>query len=94
METSILNPQLQEQMSVIKANKALLERFEFRLLLIRNDFANKTEYEKNEVEIQELMTYSYMEKVLAGIAELEASLLHSFRELVKDSQLELKSIAA
>ena len=80
---SILNQQLSEQQLIIKTHKRLVECLEFRLLRIREDWAKKSEYEKNEIEIQEIRTNTQIDDLKMRIAEMEIFIRESFKELIE-----------
>ena len=84
MSDSILNPQLEKFQLSIQSHKALMERYEYRLLFIRSDFSSKTDYEKNEVEIKEFQTNTQMDLLGAKINEMEALFIDEFRELIEE----------
>ena len=84
--TTILNDVIEQNLRAIKDNRLLLECLELRLSLIRKDFANLSEYEKNEVDIQEIKTIIEVNKLKAIISQKVHDLNDNMRVYVQELQ--------
>ncbi len=77
-------------MNNIAANELLKECYQTRLKLINTDYAKKTAYEKNEIDIMELKTINIIQNIDALLVEQKADFNETYGRYLEEMMLQEK----
>ena len=84
IDNSINHPYLQNLKNTLVTQKTMKECLEKRLFLIHLDYANKSEYEKNEIEITKIKTQGEIDVLKRVIDEKENYFIKYMKQFVVD----------
>jgi hypothetical protein len=84
LEKTLNHPYLKQLKNTLVTQKTLKECLEKRLYLIHLDYANKSEYEKNEIEITKIKTQGEIDVLKRVINEKENYFIKFMQGFVKD----------
>jgi hypothetical protein len=84
IDKSINHPYLQNLKNTLVTQKTMKECLEKRLFLIHLDYANKSEYEKNEIEITKIKTQGEIDVLKRVIDEKENYFIKYMKQFVLD----------
>jgi hypothetical protein len=84
IDNSINHPYLQNLKNTLVTQKTMKECLEKRLFLIHLDYANKSDYEKNEIEITKIKTQGEIDVLKRVIDEKENYFIKYMKQFVVD----------
>jgi hypothetical protein len=84
IDNSINHPYLQNLKNTLVTQKTMKECLEKRLFLIHLDYVNKSEYEKNEIEITKIKTQGEIDVLKRVIDEKESYFIKYMKQFVVD----------
>jgi hypothetical protein len=84
IDNSINHPYLQNLKNTLVTQKTMKECLEKRLFLIHLDYVNKSEYEKNEIEITKIKTQGEIDVLKRVIDEKENYFIKYMKQFVVD----------
>lgn len=84
IDKSINHPYLQQLKNTLVTQKTMKECLEKRLFLIHLDYVNKSEYEKNEIEIAKIKTQGEIDVLKRVIDEKENYFIKYMKQFVID----------
>jgi len=78
-------------MKRIESSERMKELYEIRLSLVRENFKEKNEYEKNEVEILEMKTQGQIDILTETIHERKEEFCESYYRYIEELEFEDKT---
>lgn len=88
MNSVVIIQIIELQLKSIEASERMRELLEMRLVLLKTNYSNKTEFEKNECEILRLETENKIEKLKSIIAYKTDEFHENYRIYIEELQIE------
>lgn len=84
----IIHELIEEQFKSMEASERMKECLQLRMKLLRVDYANKTSYDKNEIEITEMKTEAQIDALIKVIFDKKELFYESFGRYMEELQFE------
>lgn len=79
-----MDKEIESSFIEITTNKKMIELLEFRIQLMYQDYAEKTRFERNEIEISEIKTIAEIDRIKFIVIEKEIQFREQFENHINE----------